>query len=436
VKKTFWSHTLLIIGWLIGSIQLGWTEVRPGDVISDKNVTQAEGLLTPATRWMVERGMPIQIVKSKQVRLPAAYQEATDKYADQVELSADGRELSHYVAGLPFPQIDINDPLAGFKIMWNYEQKPYDNVGSSVTLRLINNKGEVDRIFPDRWRRLKWTGRLWLDPKPTVPHTPALTYTDLLGPSPFPFPDAIGPAFLLSFRYLAPNAADDTYWYDPLSRRVGRITEMNRGALVTSDVDFDSLWGFNAKVSFWTFRVLAEKEILAIVHSGKYGDSSIWCSPQDESRELLGAFPCAPWEKRRVWVVEGIPTRYLDQYPNYSKRILYVDQEFFGILMGEMYNLNGELWKYILSCFFYTRSPYDGFPTYPLEGGKYNYTEEWPFIPNGLMGDMQRNYVTTFDAPGGNTGHPEWQDEWYFNEDTSVNTPAIYDADFLLKSMR
>jgi len=34
-----------------------------------------------------------------------------------VKIAEDGRDIANYVAGAPFPAIDINDPLAGYKII-------------------------------------------------------------------------------------------------------------------------------------------------------------------------------------------------------------------------------------------------------------------------------------------------------------------------------
>ncbi len=61
-----------------------------------------------------------------------------------MKISPDGREIFNYVAGLPFPNIDPNDPLAATKIMWNQEQKPayVDNAGTEWITELVNEKGE------------------------------------------------------------------------------------------------------------------------------------------------------------------------------------------------------------------------------------------------------------------------------------------------------
>ena len=60
------------------------------------------------------------------------------------------------------------------------------------------------------------------------------------------------------------------------------------------DIDPDSFFGFSGKISNWTFRIIAEKDILVVVHSGKYGDPSQWCAPRDGQHGILAALPCAP----------------------------------------------------------------------------------------------------------------------------------------------
>jgi len=100
-----------------------------------------------------------------------------------------------------------------------------------------------------------------------------------------------------------------------------------------------------------------------------------------------------------VWVIEGIPTSYREPYA-YSKRVLYIDQDFFGLVVTKMYNQRGELWKAAVACLVYTTKPYEGYPTNPVEGGKYNYKDAWPFVPNGVIVDLQAG---TSHHPGGSS---------------------------------
>ena len=81
----------LLIG-LIGFASPGRADVQPGDTITKDNMSQAEPLLTPSTRWMVERGMPIQVIATKKVTWPKAYEDATEKFAAQTRQKDDYTE--------------------------------------------------------------------------------------------------------------------------------------------------------------------------------------------------------------------------------------------------------------------------------------------------------------------------------------------------------
>ena len=87
---------LCIVALLIGLTGLpspGHADVQPGDTITKDNMSQAETLLIPSTRWMVERGMPIQVIPTKKVTWPKVYEDATEKFAAQVEIADDGRQI-------------------------------------------------------------------------------------------------------------------------------------------------------------------------------------------------------------------------------------------------------------------------------------------------------------------------------------------------------
>lgn len=435
-----WMKTVSAI-MIAGAVSLTATgraaaDVQPGDTVTKENMDKAADLLTPAMKWYVERGMPMKVVPYKKIEWPRLFREATEKYSGQVKISPDGKEIFNYVAGAPFPNIDPNDPLVGFKIMWNQEQKPAytDNVGTEWIVELINSKGEMERRYSSGfWRRMMWTGRLYTDPKPVVPHNPAMRYTEQFGP--LFEPNDLKGAGTLSNRYMAMDMPDDTYMYLPELRRVRRISVANRSdAFWGTDYDLDALWGFNAKVSFWTFRLLGEKEILAPMHAGGYG-KRIWCAPADGKSGTLAFSPCGiDWEKRPVWVVEGLPTAY-SQYA-FSKRIMYIDKDTLGVVFMEAYDQGGELWRVFFNMFSYTKKPYEGYPARPLVGGKYNYEDEWAFDPHGMTADLQTAHGSPWDAPSGYTQPSDWVNEWYFNEAVAINTEAAFSINYLIQSAR
>jgi hypothetical protein len=427
-KFSFGLAMLLLFGLCSG---LGYADVNPGDTITKDTIAQAEAFLTPSTRWMVEQGMPMSIIATKKVEWPKAYREATEKYSAQVRIAEDGRDISNYIAGCPFPNIDPNDPLAGFKVMWNHEQSSavIDNAGTTFISEVVNSQGKSDRTYEMMWRRLMWTGRLYTDPTPTIAHNPPTRHSNLLGP--ILRPNDLKGLTLMFYHYLPRETPDDTYVYSPEMRRVRRISFADRSAaLGGSDFDVDSMFGFNGSIAHWTFRILAEKEILAVVHSGKYGDPSQWCGTRNSSHGFVSALPCVSWEKRKVWVVEGTPTAYPRDYA-YSKRILYMDRDFYGPVVHEMHNDKGELWKSMVPCIYYTKKPHDRYPVKPLSGAKYNYEDEQQFVPNWVLVDLKNVQATIGESPSSAKKLSEWEGEWYFNEEVSDNVPDDYSPNAL-----
>ena len=138
-----------------------------GTVVSKDNMDKYQEALTPTQQYFVRNGMQIPVIEYKKYEWPPKYKEATEKYAAQVKLTADGRDMQNYVAGAPFPTVEDSDPLAAYKWMWNHEQKtPYtDNVGCGWNVELVNSNGERERFFGSNfWRRMMWRGRLHMDP--------------------------------------------------------------------------------------------------------------------------------------------------------------------------------------------------------------------------------------------------------------------------------
>jgi hypothetical protein len=227
--------------------------VNPGDKIDASSVGQVKDMISPGIQWMVEHGMPITVVGSKEIEMPKAYLDATEKYSGQVKLSADGRRVENYVAGLPFPKIDPADPQAAIKIMWNYDNKPEgtDDIDlrnfDADTGTMGTNGGElsVERHFLlDHLRAISYTGRLYVDPKPTFePNPDGVRGKQALYPILEPF-DLKGVG-TLSFRYLDPEKQDDTWLYLPSLRRVRRLSSAQRSdALFGQDTDVDSYYGY------------------------------------------------------------------------------------------------------------------------------------------------------------------------------------------------
>ena len=206
-----------------------------GTVVNKDNAEKYAEVLNPTQQYMLEHGATMPVTEYRKFEWQPLYKEATEKFSSQVRLSPDGRDIVNYIAGAPFPIIDENDLQAGAKWMWNHEQGPKytDNVGVGWNVELVNSRGERERFFGSSfYRRMMWRGRLVLDPKPVLPHEPAIGYTEQWGP--LHDPADLKGSGALNFRYVSPDVPDDSYLYLPELRKVRRLSMANRS---------DAFWG-------------------------------------------------------------------------------------------------------------------------------------------------------------------------------------------------
>lgn len=393
---------LMLLGGMVAAMLAvsARADVQPGDIISKDNVDKAKDLISPGVLWCVEHGMKMKIVPYKKIEWDKAYKEATEKYSGQVKLAPDGRSLVGYVAGLPFPKIDPNDPQIALKIMWNYDHKPY--VSDDLDLRnfdadtgpVSTGPMQVERHFLlDHLRSLSYDGRLYVDPKPSLPNPDEVRGKSSLHPILEPFDlKGVGET---SIRYLSPDRQDDTWLYLPSLRRVRRLSSAQRSdALFGQDTDVDSYYGYAGQVPWFEWKYLGEKEILASFHSEAFPVK--YC-------EGAGDFVfCDDWEKRTAYVVEGVPKQ--PQYA-YGKRLIFVDKDTYFIAYSDIFDRSGQLWKVWINQFSFKKRATSSYGD--------EYPDEMPFNPSITMVDMQLSHATKAALPSWK--YPGEQG-WYFNQ--------------------
>jgi hypothetical protein len=399
---------LAFVATVLLSAAVALADVQPGDVITKENVNKAQGLIGPGLTWCVEHGMTMNIVPTKSVEWPRAYRAATEAYSGQVQLAADRNTLENYVAGIPFPNIDPNDPDAAIKIMWNYQYKPL--ITDDVLMRDFQVPSGpltyTSPMVPDReftigdMRRLYYNGRLFVDPKPEMPNPDGIRYKEILSPVVSPF-DMKGVGALY-FRYLSAARQDDSWLYVPAVRRVRRMSTSQRSdALFGQDADQDSFWGFSGHIAWSEWKLLGIKEVLGVLHRQHF-------RPQRCPDGADFAY-CDNWEKRRAYVIEGVSK--LPQYA-YGKRVLYIDTEAWIVMNSDIYDKRGELWKVWIEYFSYRKQ---GDPA-----SKVTYEDEMGFT-SAVMIDTQMDHATVIMIPGPASPDP---DTWYFNK--GANAPSPY----------
>src|SRR5215467_10765559 len=391
---------VLATGGIAGRSALA--DVAPGDKINAGNVAKAKDLLSPGMEWCVKRGFPITVVETKRIEWPKAYKEATEKYAPQVKLSADGLTLQNYVAGQPFPNLDTKDPQAAFKIMYNYEYGFVNGLDDTDLRNFDADTGSIPQDGPmtverhfllDHFRRLFWNARLYVDPKPEKPNPSGYRAQQGLYPILEPF-DLKGVG-ALGNRYIDSAKQDDSWLYLPSLRRVRRLSTAQRSdALFGQDTDVDSYYGYAGQVAWMSWTFIGEREMVGTMHAQHY--------PVKWNEKVDWAFDDT-WEKRKVWVVEGVSK--LPQYA-YGKRVIFIDKEAWVIPYSDIYDRSGELWKIWINDWSFRKKAFDG-------SDSIEYPDEMGFQPSIVMVDMQLEHATKAALPS--LRFPGEQG-WYFNQ--------------------
>jgi hypothetical protein len=393
------ARRLLVAAFVLAGPWHGAADVAVGERITAENVANVKDLISPGLEWCIERGFPLTIGETKRIEWPKAYREATEKYASQVKLARDGLRLENYVAGQPFPNADPKDPQYAVKLMWNYEYKfnPTDDLdlrNFDADTGAIANHGPltVERHFLlDHLRTLFWNGRLYVEPKPDKPNPNGFRGQQGLYPILEPF-DLKGVG-ALGYRYIDPGKQDDSWLYLPSLRRVRRLSTAQRSdALFGQDTDVDSYYGYAGHIAWMEWKFLGERDLLGVFHAENF--------PVKWNAKVDWAFE-DKWEKRRVYVIEGVSK--LPQYA-YGKRIIFIDKESMLVPYSDIYDRSGELWKIWINDWSFRKKAFEGGIEYPDELG---------FQPAIVMVDMQLEHATRAALPS--LRFPGEQG-WYFNQ--------------------
>jgi hypothetical protein len=340
-------------------------QVQPGDVITPDNASKVENLVSPGNFILVKQGMTMKIVPTGHLDWPPPYKEATERYSPQVSLTPDG-ELKGYVAGLPFPLVDANDPNAATKIMWNFQFRPLhtddlDSRGVEAVSHRAGSPNEVEHFTFGHLGFYNSVGRTEVAPMPLDPDVLKTGIASRSGAFPILEPSEMRGAGIVNERSARPGIDDAVWEYSSETRRLRRlpIAELSDAFGVSSDGspgtqgggaggattyastwDPDSAFGFSAKVEDYSYRLLGERSMLASVEAAN--------SPAQPCASDGGRSVCTEnWEMRHLYVIEATakPRLVIGGSTITPKRILYVDSEGWFITASDQFDNHGQLWK-------------------------------------------------------------------------------------------
>src|SRR5437867_4695781 len=153
----------------------GEVDLKPGDIIGPHNWQRVQGMVGENLLNRIKGGYTFKIKEPKIYNPLNEFVEATERDSGQVKLGANG-DLVNYVAGIPFPNFNPNDPQAGIKLAWNFYWRwlgdDLKEGGRTKTGRIIRDAIERDgseRRANITDHAIKTRGRVTLDPKFTIP---------------------------------------------------------------------------------------------------------------------------------------------------------------------------------------------------------------------------------------------------------------------------
>jgi Protein of unknown function (DUF1329) len=341
------SGALVALVIVLAGARTAAAQVHPGDIINARNADRVKALVSPGVYLRVKRGMSLEVVPTERLEWPPPYRDATEKYAAQVKLSNDHRSLSGYVAGMPFPFIDPNDPAAGTKIMWDNTFRPtstddYDARDFSCISEyegLNRRYNPIDYYEMGHLASYNLVGRTEVEPIPIDPDFLRTGRYILMAFYPMLAPQTDRGRGFVRIRHSEPTIGDDVWSWSPADRRVRRLNETFLGSSAGPITwSLDNFQGFAAKNENYNWRFLGEKAMLGCVAAAHVPE--VTC-PTDG-----GASACPErWEMRRMYIVEGIPRA--DRVPEelFGRHIMYVEAEMVNIMYQDFYDRKGMLWK-------------------------------------------------------------------------------------------
>lgn len=339
-----------------------------GDVLSSANWEAARGLLPAPVLEHYRHGdyanriIDVAAPGLEGVLLPEPLQAASRANRGRYRVDEKGTIIDvatgaspAHVSGLPFPDIEPNDPEAAIKVIWNYFLVQWYRGDTRLTtdVTMVNRSG-IERVITTDVQMRMYQGapenRDRKNPLDLVSQTLAQVTA----------PNDLSGIISLSWRYRAGDRHDSTWSYIPGLRHVRAIDPLNRSdGFLGSDLSLDDGAFFDGKPEDFTFRLVGREEQLVLfdpyaLHgdfdvrplNGAAGWRVVWKDVPRiglEEPEWKGA-AWAPvggaLGRRPVWVVEARP-----RDPNYLYELieLRLDAETYEGAWVSKYDRAGQL---------------------------------------------------------------------------------------------
>jgi hypothetical protein len=409
---------ILIVAAFASFANVASAQVNPDDLITPERADKIKDLVSPGVYLRVKNGLAMKIGETQAIEWPPPYKAATDANASKVSIAPDHRSISGYVAGLPFPNIDPNDPDAAIKMIWNMQFRPvftddYDLRFVDCDFGYTKNGGRqgdaIESIQAGHYAGYNLVGRTEVEPMPTDPDFQSSGRYWLFGLYPVLAPAELRGSGLIRHRFADAGKSDNIWAFTSGDRHVREVGEDMMNDPAGIGLTPDHFAGFNAKVQNYDYKFLGRKAMLASVNAVN--------SPETKCVED-GSVTCAEvWEMRQLDIIEATP-RGGAGAGGAGKTDIYIDTEVWFPPYVDTYAVSGELYQ--TSIYWLTNrdrtTSQAAVAVYPFKRC---------FMVATETQDFKQGTLTKCYLPGPDTPDPEG---WYINMGTTPKDFYLADA--------
>jgi hypothetical protein len=382
-------------------------DVPEGTILSKDNLAAMENetfqgirigeLLTASQRlWIKDYNLKMKLGPTTELKVDPAYLEATRQNAAAAKFDPKTKTVSNYKAGIPFPQIDVKDADAGYKLAWNqYYANPVmgDNWIAVGDVTIADaKKGTIDR-FEAISAKMLMEGRTTGGPSRIGNEGDHARYLLALSK-----PYDLAGLGIYTKQYSNGNL-DDAWVYVKSIRRTRRVAGGKSWMDPQPKMDLlnDDNQGVNAyPLWYQSWKLLEKRWILAVVTGPNPKVKHNYNDYVEQAAPFWNPVNVT-WEPREVYVIEAIPP---SEHP-YGKKVLYQDVKLPFFYQSDLYDRKGDFWR----LWRQTYSPItakNGQPGIAF------------FCTQAI--DFQRNRATYMDIVATNLNNPEFNENAFAPE--------------------
>lgn len=340
--------------------------------IDSKNLEHFQNKLSEGQRKLLLRN-PHYFLPIYRTRRTATYPEFIEKGTEynqsHTKLSDDGNGLLNYREGFPFPKLSENSEKAALQSLWNHRTRYR---GGHVERTVVQSTVFESGTFTPVKLYQRFSRAEHLPDQTNYEHSNVLFYY---------LDKIISPARLSGTTILVHETLNQTmqerraWLYNSAHKRVRRAPSVAYDAPVPGTYGLrtaDSYDMYNGSTDKYDWQYLGKQELYIPYNAYRLASNKL------SYEQILKPSTVNPdyqrWELHRVHKIEARLKK--NQRHIYAKRIFYLDEDTWTIVLAEQYDQRGELWRisegHLINYYDQDLPYYSMEVTYDLLNNRYN----------------------------------------------------------------